>query len=621
VRGISFQYTQPITSSNPNRMDVACFIGFVSTRKLALPAKEIVDWLDRHRWLQRAELNDCALLDVPVPIESWESFDRLFAWEQRLDSSIVISSDALTESISITEDNQLFKVVVNGNEQELTLAIGDYSPAAVAAVLNDNLKDVEVSAESIHEEKFLCFEQSGSDKKGHVTIFTHPALGFTRAISRANGYLHSYLGAAVRAFFSQGGRKCYVIRMGNPLPLMSHEIQRVQQLGQLLTGASSLWSDTTQVKHLVNAYIPQITLSQERPEEWHGVEHLLGLSDVSYLSLPDLAELLAQTPLPASHATLPPQDELFVECALTLAAARNNRSVAFLAPRCDENGYLVWSRIMHRLIRFIRSMKREVHLIASLPLASDDINSNFKSYALEKWFSAPSEKSPGAAQEDIRSAFLQLCYPWLKSDESDLLPEQAFPPEGVLTGMLAANALSRGGFNSVAGKGVLHAYDLFPADFSTPADGRLDRHADFYEHVSVFTRTPGAIQLISDVTASDDESYRPAVVSRLTAQIIRAARRQGRSTLFEPMSHATWRAVEKSLSLLLTSIFNAGGLRGRNPDDAFSVECNASTMTQNDIDNGRLIANVSFQPAIPVQRIHLALSLEQGGEVILQGAA
>ncbi|MGD8886760.1 MAG: hypothetical protein PVF34_14130, partial [Gammaproteobacteria bacterium] len=85
--------------------------------------------------------------------------------------------------------------------------------------------------------------------------------------------------------------------------------------------------------------------------------------------------------------------------------------------------------------------------------------------------------------------------------------------------------------------------------------------------------------------------------------------------------YATWRAVEKSLSTLLMSVFDAGGLRGRNADDAFAVQCNASTMTQNDIDNGRLIASVSFQPAIPVQRIQVALSLEQGGQVVLQGAS
>lgn len=617
MRGISFQYTRPITPPDPNRMDVACFIGFVPRRKRAPLPKEIGDWLDRHRWLERAEMDDTALLDVPVPIESWESFDQLFAWEQRLDGSIVISSDALEDTISITADNQLFKLVINGEERELTISSGDYTPAALASFLDGNLGDIDVTTETVADDTYLVFEYDGGGSQGHVTIFTQPSLGFPRAISRNSEYLHSYLGAAVRAFFAQGGRKCYVIRMGDPLPLVSTETQRVQQLGQLLTGNTSVWSDSTTLQHLVNAYIPQITLSQERPENWHGVDHLLGLGDVSYLSLPDLPELVAQTPLPVVHEKLPPQAEVFVECTPGLPTARNGLGITAQAPRCDENGFQVWSRVMTRLLRFMRGMTREAHLIASLPLASEDIKEDFKHYVLNKWF----RKNGIATEQDIRSAFLQLCYPWVKTNESDMLPDQALPPEGVLTGMLAANALSRGVFRSTAGINVLHAYDLFPTEFFTPTDEAGDAHADFYRHISVFARVPGAIQLISDVTTSDDECYRPAVVSRLMSLIIRAARNQGRSTLFEPMSYATWRAVEKSLSTLLMSVFDAGGLRGRNADDAFAVQCNASTMTQNDIDNGRLIASVSFQPAIPVQRIQVALSLEQGGQVVLQGAS
>ena len=154
MRGISFQYTRPITPADPNRMDIACFIGFVPRRKQgSLLPKEIKDWLQRYSWLERAELNDNALLDVPVPIESWESFDQLFAWQQRLDSIVVISSDAVPETISITEDDQLFKIVVNSKEQELTIAVGDYAPAALATVLDDSLDEVDVSVETLGEEK------------------------------------------------------------------------------------------------------------------------------------------------------------------------------------------------------------------------------------------------------------------------------------------------------------------------------------------------------------------------------------------------------------------------------------------------------------------------------------
>jgi phage tail sheath protein FI len=264
------------------------------------------------------------------------------------------------------------------------------------------------------------------------------------------------------------------------------------------------------------------------------------------------------------------------------------------------------------LLRFVRGMARESHLVASLPQPGGELSQDFKSYVLDSWFAQAAPLAGG----DIRSAFLQLCYPWLKTSLSDGLPQRALPPDGVLTGILAANALSQGVFNSAAGNRVLYGYDLFPAEFFTPADEQADSRSAFYRHVSVFARSPGGIELISDVTASRDESYRPAVVSRLMSLLVRAARNQGRSTLFEPMSHATWRAVEKSLSALLQAVFEAGGLRGVSAADAFDVQCDESTMSRND-----MIANLSFQPAIPVQRIQVALSLQQDGHVELQGAA
>ena len=253
------------------------------------------------------------------------------------------------------------------------LSLGDHSAEALASVLDDKWDDIKVTVETVNAGNYLVFEYDNQGKKGDITIFTNSTLGFPQAQNRHNEYLHSYLGASVRAFFSQGGRKCYVIRMGDPLPLFSEETQRVQQLARLLTGSNDLWSSSTLIKHLVNAYIPQITLSHERPENWHGVDHLLGLSDISYLSLPDLPELLAETPLPASHATLPAIDEVFVVCTPGLATARLDHGVTAQAPRCNENGYQVWSRIIERLIKFLHSMNREVHLISSLPLPGNDI--------------------------------------------------------------------------------------------------------------------------------------------------------------------------------------------------------------------------------------------------------
>jgi phage tail sheath protein FI len=40
---------------------------------------------------------------------------------------------------------------------------------------------------------------------------------------------------------------------------------------------------------------------------------------------------------------------------------------------------------------------------------------------------------------------------------------------------------------------------------------------------------------------------------------------------------------------------------GSSPDQAFFVKCDRSTMTQNDIDNGRLIAVIGVAPTKPAE--------------------
>ena len=47
--------------------------------------------------------------------------------------------------------------------------------------------------------------------------------------------------------------------------------------------------------------------------------------------------------------------------------------------------------------------------------------------------------------------------------------------------------------------------------------------------------------------------------------------------------------------------------------EAFSVRCDASTMTQNDLDNGRLIALVTFTAAATIELIRVTLALETSG--------
>jgi phage tail sheath protein FI len=63
----------------------------------------------------------------------------------------------------------------------------------------------------------------------------------------------------------------------------------------------------------------------------------------------------------------------------------------------------------------------------------------------------------------------------------------------------------------------------------------------------------------------------------------------------------------------MTRLWNLNALDGATSTDAFTVRCDSSTMTQNDLDNGRLIAYVTFNPASIIEQITVKLAMETSG--------
>lgn len=128
--------------------------------------------------------------------------------------------------------------------------------------------------------------------------------------------------------------------------------------------------------------------------------------------------------------------------------------------------------------------------------------------------------------------------------------------------------------------------------------------------LSLFGFTPGGLSLLSDVTAYPGEPYRTACVNRLVSVICRAARNLGATIIFEQNGPALWGRLTRALQKLLTTAWSLGALDGATPGDAFTVRCDASTMTQNDLDNGRLVAEITFRAAATIELIRVTLALE-----------
>jgi hypothetical protein len=517
--GLRFETTEPVVAPVPNRADIACFVGFIRQRSGDMPAA-VCNWLREQGWLASCEPQTTPgveLLHRPVPVDSWEVFDRLFRWEHR------------------------------------------------------------------------DFDSNGQ-------------IGTT------------YLGAAVRSFFAQGGRKCYVIRVGDP---WLYTARRDQEFA------------ARQISKLIPGY-PSIPLSLRERHEWEGIEHLHGLPDVSFLCLPDLADIVGLPQLPLDLPALQPvAAEQWVECAECVPPLSAERLLPRLhPPRCDSAGYRHWSKALLLAASFLAQHQREVQMVAALPLPAvghaaagtlwteDDL----LSFVLEQFRSS---SLPGTAGQRPVSAFVQLAYPWVRTPGSLRLPGQLESPDAVLAGLLARNALVRGTFRSATHLHLADVYDLSP---HVRREQMLQQHQSLgdatrysvLEKVSLFGQTPAGLTLLSDVTTSVEDSYRPASVNRLMSSLLRAVRLLGEEMVFEPSSEWLWTQLRNSLNTLLTGLWQAGALRGATAAEAFRVRCDRSTMTQNDIDNGRVIAHVQFQATAPIEQIVVILRLHEGRTVTLQ---
>jgi phage tail sheath protein FI len=324
---------------------------------------------------------------------------------------------------------------------------------------------------------------------------------------------------------------------------------------------------------------------------WSGAGHLFGLPDVSFVCLPDLADAVAMDRVRVPIPPPPARKEEFAECSDELPLTIDIAVRDIGAPRCDGEGFSAWAAALTLLTGVISGQAgrsaalREVQLIAAVPLTDGPL----------AFTSAPS------------TAWLQLAYPWTRTPGSAGLPEQLESPDGVLAGVLARNALIDGTFRSAANRHLADVYDVYPVlGHYQQQQNRL------IERVSLFGLTPTGLRLLSDVTMSAAEAYRPASVSRLIATISRAARRLSQEVAFAPSGESLWSDIRNRLGVLMRMLYQAGAFRGSSPAAAYQIRCDRSTMSQNDIDNGRMIAHVKFEAAAPIDTITVALIIHEG---------
>ena len=87
--------------------------------------------------------------------------------------------------------------------------------------------------------------------------------------------------------------------------------------------------------------------------------------------------------------------------------------------------------------------------------------------------------------------------------------------------------------------------------------------------------------------------------------------------VFEPNDTALWQRVHLTISSFLDNMWRNGMLAGGSASEAYFVEIGPSTMSRDDIMNGRLICNIGIAPSRPAEFVIFRVTqhtAEAGGE-------
>ena len=179
-------------------------------------------------------------------------------------------------------------------------------------------------------------------------------------------------------------------------------------------------------------------------------------------------------------------------------------------------------------------------------------------------------------------------------------------------GAIARTSLREGAFRSAAGASLPAVQRTLPelgsGDIARGVPGKADWLGDRLSLVGFKSSQP---VLLSDATTSEDRTWRAGGVSRLMNVILRAAKQLGTELIFESAGPVLWDRVQQQLQGFMTRLWDAGALSGATPREAFQVRCDATTMTQSDIDAGRTVATIAFSAAQPIERILVTLALTE----------
>jgi hypothetical protein len=206
-----------------------------------------------------------------------------------------------------------------------------------------------------------------------------------------------------------------------------------------------------------------------------------------------------------------------------------------------------------------------------------------------------------AVKSAIDSKYAALYYPWIRianplASTDPAQPTIDVPPSGAVCGIYARSDVQRGVWKAPANETVTGAI-------------ALQRDIRFGEQevlnplgINCIRSLPNrGIRVWGARTLSSDPEWKYVNIRRYFLYLESSIDRGTQWAVFEPNGEALWGNIRTTVSDFLFNEWVNGALLGASPKEAFFVHCDRSTMTQNDLDNGRLICTIGVAAIKPAE--------------------
>jgi len=199
-------------------------------------------------------------------------------------------------------------------------------------------------------------------------------------------------------------------------------------------------------------------------------------------------------------------------------------------------------------------------------------------------------------REPLDTKYAALYHPWIEVRDPSVRRNVQVAPSGHMAGIYARVDVERGVHKAPANE-VIEVITKISQDITKREQDLLNPKG-----INALRYFPGRGNRVWGArTVSSDSSWKYINVRRLFIFVEASIDYGTQWVVFEPNDEPLWARVRQTISNFLTTVWRNGALQGAKPDEAFFVKCDHTTMTQDDIDNGRLICVIGIAPVKPAE--------------------